>query len=168
MTTLPRKLILAAQLDSVRLKRLLAESRVRSKEEIGKAELTIGYSAAPAKTRPQSGFWVGVRAEAVVKDVTLTAPESAIRIVADVELRYNLPEDFELDEEDLIIFAETNAVLNAWPYLREAIQNSSVRLGFPPILLPLYRLSSPSAQKPDESKPVGDEARPTRKAARKK
>jgi len=168
MTTLPKKLIQAAQLESVRLKRLLAESRVRSKEEIGKAQLTIGYSAAPAKNRPESGFWVSVRAEAVVKDVTLTAPESAVRIVADVELRYNLPDGFELTEEDLTIFAETNAVLNAWPYLREAVQNSSVRLGFPPILLPLYRLSPPTPQQPDQPKPTGEENKAPKRAARKK
>ena len=166
MVTLPRKLIQAAQLDAVRLRRLLAESRVRSTEEIGKAELTIGYSAAPAKTRPQSGFWVNVRAEAVVKDATLTAPESAVRIVADVELRYILPPGYELAEEDLNIFAETNAVLNAWPYLREAIQNSSVRLGFPPILLPLYRLTPPR-NTATEGSTDKSQAAPKRKARKK-
>lgn len=149
-TTLPHRIIQAARLESLRLRRLLAESRVRSADEIAKPDLSIGYSAAIAKGPASDGFWVNVRAEAVVKDASLPAPESAVRIVADVEIRYGLPTGFDpATDEELQMFADTNGVLNAWPYLREAIQSSSQRLGFPSILLPLYRISGQAAAKPE-------------------
>jgi len=142
---IPHRIVRAAQIDSIRLKRLVAESRIRSASEMTNPDLTVGYSAS-ASDRETAGFWVVVRAEAVVKDKNLTAPESAIRIAAAVEVKYTLPKDMEPPtDEELQSFADSNGVLNAWPYLREAIQDSSSRMGFPPILLPLYRINRPPA-----------------------
>jgi preprotein translocase subunit SecB len=36
-------------------------------------------------------------------------------------------------------FADKNAVINAWPYARELISNSTVKMGFPPLFIPIYK-----------------------------
>lgn len=37
-------------------------------------------------------------------------------------------------------FAETNAVFNAWPYFREYVQSTTLRMGLPPLTVPLLKL----------------------------
>jgi len=141
-SALPHRIIQAAEIASVRLSRLVAEGRVRGPEEISEPDLTVGFSARSVGRGPSPGFWVVVRAEAVVKDKHVPASESAIRIVADVEVKYDFPKELDAPTDvELQSFANSNGVLNAWPYLRETIQNASVRMGFPPILLPLYRIA---------------------------
>ena len=140
---LPHRIIQSAQVGSIHLRRLIAESRVRETSEIAEPDIQVGYSSRLAKRRPKAGFWVLVGAEVVVKDTARSAPESAVRIAADVEIRYDLPEELVATDEELTAFGDTNAVLNAWPYLRETIHTTSLRMGLPPLLLPLFRLSGP-------------------------
>ena len=45
----------------------------------------------------------------------------------------------DFDPKAYGLFAEKNAVFNAYPYLRELFQNFSVRAGLPPVLLPLFK-----------------------------
>lgn len=52
-------------------------------------------------------------------------------------------EDDGLDEIDVDAFAKVNGIYNTWPYLREFVQSSLVRLGLPPYDLPL--LTVPTA-----------------------
>jgi hypothetical protein len=129
------------------------ETRIREVDELSKPTLQIGYAARVVE-RTDQDLWVRVRAEATVRDTAVEASETAIRVFADFELHYRLPEGISATDEEASIFAETNATLNAWPYLRETIQSTSVRMGVPPILLPLFRLPvarqlQTSSQKPD-------------------
>jgi len=51
-------------------------------------------------------------------------------------------------------FAEYNGVYNAWPYFREFVQNITMRMGVPPLVLPVYRLP----KQPAPAGPDGDES----------
>lgn len=133
-------LIGTAQLNSVRLRKMGGETRIREVDELSKPVLQVGYAARVVE-RTDQDLWVRVRAEATVRDGAVDASETAIRAFADFELHYGATEGISGTDEELTAFAETNATLNAWPYLREAIQSTSVRMGMPPILLPLFRLS---------------------------
>lgn len=42
---------------------------------------------------------------------------------------------------DLDAFAQTNAVVHAWPYFRELVQSTFWRCGLPPFPLPLFRIT---------------------------
>lgn len=59
----------------------------------------------------------------------------SIRMV--FEMRYDAP-DFNDSVWD--VFSALNIPLNAWPYLREYVQNVTQRLGIPPLTLPLYQV----------------------------
>lgn len=70
---------------------------------------------------------------------------SAAEVSATFELDYGLPNDANFTQEHFDAFAELNGVFNAWPYFREFLQSSTVRLGLPAFTLPLLRISHPAA-----------------------
>lgn len=45
------------------------------------------------------------------------------------------------------LFGETNGIYNAWPYWREYVQNTVVRMGLPPLTIPVFRLFAPERPK---------------------
>jgi len=52
-----------------------------------------------------------------------------------------------LKKENFQAFADTNGVYNAWPYCREFVQNTVVRMGLPPLTIPVFRLITPAKAK---------------------
>ncbi|OJE00590.1 hypothetical protein A9485_23810 [Bacillus cereus] len=64
-----------------------------------------------------------------------------------LKLKYslNLEEDEETlikissDEELMNLFVERNVPINVWPYAREIISNVTMKMGFPPLMIPPYK-----------------------------
>lgn len=56
-----------------------------------------------------------------------------------IECAYNLSyrADKELPEEFFQIFMKRNVPVNTWPYFREFVHNITIRMGLPPLTLPL-------------------------------
>lgn len=66
--------------------------------------------------------------------------EKQVTIRARVSLEYTAKTDRgEVQREDAETFGRVNGIYNAWPYLREYVQSSLLRLGLPPFELPLLR-----------------------------
>lgn len=74
------------------------------------------------------------------------------------ELRYNLNSGIKADRANLASFARVNSVFNAWPYFRELVQSMTVRMGLPPIYLPLFKFM-PSGNGPGRRKKQKVEAK---------
>lgn len=68
-------------------------------------------------------------------------PSPVLTIKASFILEYALPPSVEFEEEQLKAFSMTNGVYNAWPYWREYVQSTTTRMGLPPIIVPVFRLS---------------------------
>lgn len=63
-----------------------------------------------------------------------------VDVSATVCVEYFRPEDRgDIDQSEAEVFARVNGIYNAWPYLREYVHTSLVRLGLPPFELPLLR-----------------------------
>lgn len=60
------------------------------------------------------------------------------------DLTYLVEDTGRFSDEDAIAFGMTSAVVAAWPYLREAVQNSSARAGLNPVVLDVIRVMPPS------------------------
>jgi preprotein translocase subunit SecB len=60
-------------------------------------------------------------------------------IVAEFELVYALATLEGLGEAHFRAFGEINGVYNAWPYWREFVQSTLVRMGLPSLTIPVYR-----------------------------
>jgi hypothetical protein len=78
--------------------------------------------------------------------------EIEIQVDANFELIYSVPADANPTPEELQAFADTNALLNCWPYWRELVHDMAARMELPPLLLPLFRLTvSPPPSQEDQS-----------------
>lgn len=63
-----------------------------------------------------------------------------VALFARIRLEYELVKDRgAVDDADATAFGRVNGIYNAWPYLREFVQTSLLRLGLPPFELPLLR-----------------------------
>lgn len=83
--------------------------------------------------------------------------EELLRIEAQFVLHYRLPSLEGLKKANFAAFGELNGIYNAWPYWREFVQSTTVRMGLPPLTVPVYRpLKAPkqSAKPPARRKRV--------------
>lgn len=64
-----------------------------------------------------------------------------LQITCSFELTYSLPKNLAASEGEIDAFCQTNAMLNSWPYWREFVQSTVVRMNMPPLVLPLFRLA---------------------------
>lgn len=55
-------------------------------------------------------------------------------------VQYRLPEKVEVSQAECQSFADSNGVLNCWPYWREFIQSSVARMGLPPLTVPFFKV----------------------------
>jgi hypothetical protein len=59
-----------------------------------------------------------------------------VRVSAEFEILYRWRSEARPDRDAIGAFARVNGVYNVWPYLREFVQSSTVRLGVQPLTLP--------------------------------
>jgi preprotein translocase subunit SecB len=76
----------------------------------------------------------------VVKRHEGSPEEMFVRIEARFALTYSIGSQDNLSETNYEAFGQRNGVYNAWPYWREFVQSTTVRMGLPPLTLPVYRV----------------------------
>lgn len=74
-------------------------------------------------------------------------PTEVMGIHCELEACYNLKPGFSPTETQIAAFHKGNAVFNSWPFFREFVQNSAVRMEIPPPPIPFLRISSPPKPK---------------------
>ena len=106
----------------------------------GKKTYDIDYSTEVQIDR-KNGYVVVIATfhfEAFVESKAVSQP--VILIDASFLLSYRI-EDFEgLTQKGFERFANLNGIYNAWPYWREFVQNTIVRMGLPSLSIPVYRI----------------------------
>lgn len=144
---LPHRVIAAVEIQHIRLMESKCKTSVRVPE--GNMHIDHNVTSRVKDHRPDGTFVVETAIESrVTKD---EAPRKAIiAIAATFELTYKLPKKLSVSSGELKVFANTNAVFNAWPYFREFIQSMFVRMTLPPPILRVYRM--PSGPKPSRPK----------------
>ena len=65
--------------------------------------------------------------------------EELLRIEAQFVLRYRVTSFEGLKKVNIDAFGKLNGLYNAWPYWREFVQSTTVRMGLPPLTVPVYR-----------------------------
>jgi hypothetical protein len=90
------------------------------------------------------------------KDADLAGACEVLKIECVLEAIYLLREDYSPSDLELNAFREGNAIFHCWPYFREFVQNSAVRMDFPPPPIPFLRvsLSSKQVEKLNSPKPL--------------
>ena len=80
-----------------------------------------------------------------------------IQVDASFELIYSFPQDADPvpSQEEMQAFADTNALMNCWPYWRELVNMIVIRMNLPPLVVPLLRWVPP----PPKPKPATAESK---------
>ncbi len=52
-----------------------------------------------------------------------------------------------IDDEIFEIFAQSTVIVDSWPYFRELVQNTLIRMGLAPIIIPPIHFTAPSNKK---------------------
>jgi hypothetical protein len=82
-----------------------------------------------------------------------------------MDAEYILAEGFQPSDEQIKAFREGPAILNCWPYFREYVQNTVVRMNYPPPTIPLLwigvdRPTNPELKPVDEAKTIRGTRKP--------
>ena len=72
--------------------------------------------------------------------------EPLLHIEAIFVLVYKVSSLTGLKEENFKAFANANGIFNAWPYWREFVQNTVVRMALPPLTIPAFHISQTKKQ----------------------
>lgn len=129
---------------SAELKEPLAEAI--SSLSSGTAEAAIGWRSNHEIS--ESGLVLSVRID--FKIDFGKKPTVAITCAYLLEYHLDSPPPSDARDDLLSAFAKVNGVYNAWPYLREIVQNTCARMNLPPTVLPVFRVIKPS-KKEDKS-----------------
>ncbi len=135
--------------DRVELKDVrLISSKCRQTPEAasGKKTYNINYSA-KVETDKKKGYIVVIpefHFEAFSKSIT---QEPVITIEAFFVLAYKIDNFQGLTQKGFEQFANFNGIYNAWPYWREFVQNTIVRMGLPSLSIPVFRIVEPTKDK---------------------
>jgi hypothetical protein len=76
----------------------------------------------------------------VAKRPDASPDDAFIRIEARFVIVYSLTSLDNLNADSFNAFGEGNGIYNVWPYWREFVQSTTVRMGLPPLTLPVYRV----------------------------
>lgn len=97
--------------------------------------------------------------------------DELLRMAATFLLEYSLSSFAGLKKPNFDAFGELNGVYNVWPYLREFVQSTTVRMGLPGLTIPVYR-PMPGSASVSRSGPKGSRgtkgSKRTRKASAKR
>jgi preprotein translocase subunit SecB len=120
----------------------LLSVRAEQNPDLLKAEMKVefGVSTGIASDREAERITVTANFDAVARPADDEA-KSFLRISASFRLVYGCGDLEELSDEKLEAFGSVNGVFNAWPYWREFVQNMTARMGLPPLVLPVFRVS---------------------------
>lgn len=107
----------------------------------GEIHITVPPPHARGEMLPGNRLRVLVKYFVLGKTRQDEASSVLIRIASTFELLYSLRDVIKPTPGEINAFCKTNAMLNSWPYWREFVQNTIVRMNMPPLTLPLFRLT---------------------------
>ncbi len=55
-----------------------------------------------------------------------------------------------IDDEIFELFSQSTVLIDSWPYFREIVQNSLVRMGLAPVIIPPIQFNPPNQQQPQQ------------------
>jgi hypothetical protein len=84
-----------------------------------------------------------------------------VQIDATFEIIYSFPKELDPvpSPEELEAFAQSNAVMNCWPYWRELVQTTVAKMNLPPLVVPLLRYVPLKPPKKADQEPSGTDGK---------
>lgn len=76
----------------------------------------------------------------IAEEQDIDNPRTLINVECWLQADYVLRPGYEPSETEIAAFQKGNVVFNCWPFFREYVQNSVVRMDFPPPPVPFLRI----------------------------
>ncbi len=87
------------------------------------------------------------------------AHNDAVTVKCTLEASYSLAEDYSPESNVVHAFHSANAVFNSWPFFREFVQSTVLRMNMPAPPVPLLRIVARPKDKSPTLAPAGKEPR---------
>ena len=143
-----------AELDRVTLLDASLKKAVDTSSLSRPLELRIHYE--PGLAAVKSGCAnLQIRFEFRATDASGDAPD-VIALACTLEASYSLEKDYKPGSNAIDAFHRANAVFNSWPFFREYVQSTVVRMNMPAPPVPLLRLLVTPKESP-KAAPHGEE-----------
>jgi hypothetical protein len=134
-----------------------APLQIVATDESSRISVNVKDSADAVLAEDGSSLLANVRFEVTAKH----ADHVVVKVTGQFELRYDRQVDEEaVTLEDAQLFSRINGFYNAWPYMRELVANTFVRMGYPPFTMESLVIGP----QPDESKAAAKSAKPAKSA----
>ena len=91
--------------------------------------------------------------------------EELLRVEAMFVAVYRLPNFEGIAQENIDAFGEMNGIYNVWPYWREFVQSMTVRMGLPPLTVPVFRPLAGGVSRQPKGESPADKAKDGRRLA---
>jgi|GEM_PF-1049528 len=156
---------------------ILAETTARRRPLFAKppAELSLAVTVETKTLKEDRVVQVFPRFTLIGRDGPGGA-EEMLRIEALFVIRYRVATLDGITEENIDAFGKMNGIYNVWPYWREFVQSMTVRMGLPPLTMPVYgplqggiaQQSEKDAPKKLASQSAGQDAKSTQPVRRRR
>ena len=148
------RIISTVQIEDVRLREASCRSLVQPSEVANTLVATPSHETSVTKEPGNDGLLlINTNFSLEIRD-----GEGEEQLQAEVhgvfELSYRIPNKETFSSDELKAFGQVNAVFNAWPYWRELVQASLVRMSMPTLTVPVYRLPPSGSAKNDQKNTI--------------
>lgn len=123
--------------------------------ESGKTDASVKVT--PTYSLDEKSLILSVVIEFAISISTEEPSGDVLALGAEFELTYGLDSAPPTPNRDALLsaFAHINGTWNAWPYLRELVQSTTARMTLPPVVLPVFRVTSDMGQRGQSSSAGG-------------
>jgi len=128
-----RNIIEAIELDTL----YLSESNTRFKEDFISSNLRLGIEEKNTFIQEDSTLKVFYSFKLTASDQSKTEP--AIYIFVKYTVRYKILKEVIITKDFMKVFSDITIGMLLWTYFREFVNNTTYRMGMPPLVLPLKK-----------------------------
>jgi preprotein translocase subunit SecB len=124
------------QIKSVRL--LNAKVNFNPSEILEGLTVNFGFDSEASANENEKTISVRTKFQTFAqKEEETDVKEAPVSIQGEYELEYSIESFDQIKQENIKAFGSMNGIYNAWPYWREFVQSMTVRMGLPPLTLPV-------------------------------
>jgi len=128
-----RNILEALELDTL----YLSELNTKFKEDFISSNLRLGIEEKNTFVQEDSTLKVFYSFKLTASDEAKTEP--AIYIFVKYTVRYKILKEILITKEFIKVFSDITIGMLLWTYFRELVNNTTYRMGMPPLVLPLKK-----------------------------
>ncbi len=161
-----RDAVKSIQIADVRLVDSACTQRLRDGHLPEKLEYSIETEGRHVKQHSLIFMFHQISLEGKYDEVTEDLP---FGVNATFNAQYKVTGDIgTFSDKDISVFARAVSLFHVWPYWREFVQNTTARMGLPPLTVPLYRPGGFDSATVGNKELAPSKAKTTKKASVKK